>query len=378
MRVSLLPLVVLTVAPAFAGDKPEPKYEGKPLAYWVAQFQKGDTAEQRAPAAEALKAFGPDAAPALPTFIEMLADRSTAYRDQVIPIVAAIGPAAKEACPAVLKILLDEDTFRPDILITTLVAISPGPKEAVATLSTLLAEKRLSNTQHIIIYDQLCKIGFPAQNAIPALRGYALNRIAEHDTDCVRHLWMIGPDAVPLLLELLTAHQGRARHEVFLCLEALGPKATAAVPSVRKLLTHDDPNTRYRAAVLLWTCDNSSDGVPVLAELVTQLPTRVKEERFNATPRHFSAHDAVQALSEIGPKARVALPELRRLVSTGFAAAIVAGVGLSSPEGVRALATSYRVNADGSQTPHTPYHELMELGRAADAAVAKIEQTPNP
>ncbi|MDY3554171.1 HEAT repeat domain-containing protein [Gemmata sp. JC717] len=376
MRVSLLPLFVLTVAPAFAGDKPEPKYEGKPLAYWVAQFQKGDTAEQRAPAAEALKAFGPDAAPALPTFIEMLADRSPAYRSQVLVIVAAIGPAAKAARPAVLNALRSKPAFdfgHDRFALNALLAISPEPKDVVSALAPLLEDQRLGGG----VYEQLCAIGPPAKDALPALRRYVLSKVAQGITEPVRTLASVGPDVVPLLLELLDAHQGRARYEALRCLEALGPKAASAGPALQKLLAHDDPHTRYRAAVLLWACNNSSDGVPVLAELLTQLPTRVEKERYTVS-RHFSAHDAVQTLSEIGPKARAALPELRRLVSTGFAVGIVAGVGLSSPEGARALATNYRVNSDGSLTPRTPYHELMELGRAADAAIAKIEQKPNP
>ena len=69
-------LLVVASTPVFAADKPELRYEGKPLADWVTRFKKADTREQRYAAANAIVAFGADAAPAVPALIEMLADLS--------------------------------------------------------------------------------------------------------------------------------------------------------------------------------------------------------------------------------------------------------------------------------------------------------------
>ena len=65
MRFHFLTLLVLATwcLPLTAGEKLEPKYRGKPLAYWVERIQKAEKIEEQNEAADAIAAFGLDAAP---------------------------------------------------------------------------------------------------------------------------------------------------------------------------------------------------------------------------------------------------------------------------------------------------------------------------
>ena len=131
-------LVLLASTLTLAADKPAPKYEGKPLEYWVERLQQAENDKDRDSAAEALRAFGPDAASALPTLIEMLADHSLSYRTRVVGIVAAIGPKAKDARPVIVKLIRDKKTAWYDGSVDAVVAISDGAKDAASALVPLL------------------------------------------------------------------------------------------------------------------------------------------------------------------------------------------------------------------------------------------------
>ncbi len=81
----------------------EPKYQGKPLDYWVERLQKAETDKDREAATAVIKQFGPDAAPAVPALIEMLDDHAADFRWMAMEILAKIGPAAKDVVPELVK-----------------------------------------------------------------------------------------------------------------------------------------------------------------------------------------------------------------------------------------------------------------------------------
>jgi HEAT repeat protein len=320
MRAALFAaLFAITSAPAVAADKPEPKYEGKPLDYWLTRFQKAENEKDRDAAAAALKAFGPDAAPAVPAFIEMLADHSPEYRQRVIGIIGAIGPKAKDARPVIAKLVKDKKTTAWDGSIEAIVALSPDPKEAVPLLAPLL-----EITEHSYeVYHALCDIGPGAKDAIPAVRKYVLRELAEVQKAEKKSLYgleelsKLGPDVVPLLVEMLDTHGGIGRVAAFGCLQKLGPKATDAAPALVKLLKHDDPATRLRAASVLWKVEKDPAAVATLTELVKLDPGiyYVTNPGYEPSWRASIAGDAARSLGEIGPAAKDALPALKLLMS---------------------------------------------------------------
>ncbi|VTR95047.1 heat repeat-containing protein : Marine sediment metagenome DNA, contig: S01H1_L06444 (Fragment) OS=marine sediment metagenome GN=S01H1_15791 PE=4 SV=1 [Gemmata massiliana] len=388
MRAVLALLFALVAAPTFGEEKankakkPEPKYEGKPLGYWVSQFLKGDTPEQRQTAVEALCSFGPDAAPALPTFTELLLDHSEAYRLQVLSIVKEIGPAAKDARPILLKMLKNKKTS-PTHVVKALVAISPEPKDAALTLAPLLEDPPLHCQD--TVYRALCDIGPDAKDAIPAVQRFVMEQLTKNPGAGIdlALLHQLGPDVVPLLVEVLDATNAE-RNIVLDQLEKLGPKAASAAPALAKLLKDENLNTRYRAATLLWKCAENATGVPVLTELLTQLPPVKSAWPYDDRSKEpkFFASDAANALSEIGPKASTALPALRAQFVVGLGAAVKSGVCLSVPD-LDAFGKVFRVVKYSSLAPnseaaeiHTWYHDLVMLGQAAEGAITKIEQGP--
>ncbi|AMV26600.1 HEAT repeat protein [Gemmata sp. SH-PL17] len=366
MRAVLAVLFALVAVPTFGEEKankakkPEPKYEGKPLGYWVSQFLKGDTPEQRLPAVAALRSFGPDAAPALPTFTEMLLDHSEAYRLQVLSIVKEIGPAAKDVRPILLKMLKNKKTS-PTQVVEALVAICPEPKDAVLALTPLLGDSAL-DCRHAV-YQALCDIGPAAKDAIPAIRRFVIEQLTDNNPwfgfDLVP-LRKLGPDVVPLLADVLDATSS-GRHAVLDRLTEFGPKAAPAAPALSKLLKDENPHTRYRAAILLWKCAKDPSGVPVLAELLTQLPSVYFSSPIASVgPKDptFLTFDAARELGEIGVKARAALPALRERVVTGLGAAVTSGARY------------------GEQVADPELNALVMLGQAAEEAITKIEQGP--
>lgn len=386
MRAALFAaLVALASAPALAADKPEPKYEGKPLDYWLARFQKAENEKDRDAAFEALKAFGPDAAPALPTFIEMLADHSPEYRRQVVEIIGAIGPKAKDARPIIAKRAKetrDRDPFGYGVAIAVILWISSEPKDAVPELIPLLGE----GDWNYYALHAICNIGPDANTAIPAVRQCVLKELADAQKDGriapgLSGLTKLGPDVVPLLVEMLDAHGGIGRETALEYLQELGPKAVKAAPALVKLLKNGAPATRLRAATALWQVEENPSAVAALAELMKLDPEvyHVRNPGYSKERNSSIALDAAQALGEIGPAAQAALPQLRRAVALSWMLWWQTR-GANSPFVVRSGGPGVLPVSIGPSNSEKELYRQWEavearlrLGRAAAEAIRKIE-----
>jgi HEAT repeat protein len=371
---AILAAALLAPAPG----TPVPKYDGKPLDYWVQKLQKAETDADRDAAARALVAFGPDAAPALPTFIEMLADHSDNYRLRVVEIVAAIGPKARDARSAVLKPARDGKTIWVDKYVRAAVAISSGPKDAAEALSPLLDSTHCD----FCAYRALCELGPEAKGALPAVQKYVLARFAARQKDdkasipdCDK-LSNFGPAVVPLLVEMLDGYGWRAQYAALSCIRLLGPDAKDAVPAVVKLLKDDEPETRLRTAVNLCAIEKNLVPVEVLADLVAIDPELTYYRESSSRDWESIAVAAARALGDLGPDAKAALPKLQAASDLGLLLTLLVG---KSP---------YRLVSEGGSATmyplHAPYDEhykrwrrveaYTELGRAAREAIDKIER----
>jgi HEAT repeat protein len=303
MRAFYLTLtLLLTASPLLsAGERPEPRYKGRPLAYWLDRLQKAETDEQQAEAARALKAFGSDAAPAVPKLIEMLDDRSAEYREVICDILRVIGPGAKAAVPQLVRALKMKTTPDPETWIVVLGAIGPDAREAVPVLIEALEKPELSNAAHTA----LCAIGPAAREAIPAIaRG--LRRVSLEDAGgFLGRLWEVhklGPDVVPVLREFLDKDDVGCLSASARGLGYLGAAARGAVPRLTRLLEHQNAYVRRDAAWALWAIARTEAVIPVLAALLKE------DARSVAEP-------AAEALGEIGPAAARALPALEAALS---------------------------------------------------------------
>jgi HEAT repeat protein len=289
------PLVVLLVLlpSTVTGAGSDLRYKGKPLPYWVERLQSAETDKEQLQAGEAIKAFGPDAAPALPKLVALLDDLSPDFRNLVKDVLCGLGPAAKPALPDLLARLKEKRCRDPQALIAVIGAMGPAAKEAIPVLEKALADRTLADDA----IEALCSIGPLAKSSLPAIRR-ALPEARERGP-LVASLHKLGPDAIPLLVELLDDDDPECKGASALALGKLGPPAKAAIPRLLKAIKHASPAVRGDAAMALWRIDRNPAAVSVLAELAT-----AKERPL--------ADAAVRALAEIGPDARAALPALQK------------------------------------------------------------------
>ena len=336
MRVSLLAvLLVIAATPVLAVDEPEPLYEGKPLEYWVKRIRLAETWEQRQDAAVAIKAFGADAAPAVPHLVVMLEDRSSAYRGFIANVLCALGSHAKGAVPELTKRLKEKKARDPQSVISVLGAIGPDAKEAIPVLVTALDDPELSP----VAVSALCKIG-PATNAlVPDLCRAVRTIVAQEekgpnatgnlagrlelayrreghakepvlgDGDHLGSLLLLGANAVPVLVTLIDAPGDCGKEYAVMLFCELGSKGEKGLPALKKLLKHETPEMRYAACVAVWKVAESSDVVPVLSELLTLKQVPVRRGAVDLS------REAASMLGDIGPPAKEALPALKAAIS---------------------------------------------------------------
>jgi hypothetical protein len=151
-------LVVLTLPATVFGQKPEPRYEGKSLTYWLERFQKAENDRDREAAERAVVAFGADAAPALPSLMAMLADHSHTYRGQAANMICAMGSAAKGSVPELIK-MLEKPLHDPSRVIRILCAIGPDAKDAIPAIECVISDylaamKRSEDLDYYLILDR--------------------------------------------------------------------------------------------------------------------------------------------------------------------------------------------------------------------------------
>jgi len=205
-------VVGLACAPLRADEKkPEPKYEGKPLAYRVERLQKSEKDQEQKGAARAIAAFGPDAKPAVSALVEMLDDRSKWFRELVGETLCDLGPAAQEAVPALVRTLKDNTARSPDVVLKILGQVAgPEAKEAVRGLTKALRnedpEDRLNAALGLWKIEKNGRLVVPVLTALLREYDFVASRAAEA-------LGEIGPDARAAIPALrLAALAGRGMY----------------------------------------------------------------------------------------------------------------------------------------------------------------------
>ena len=299
-RLSVLSMAVVWAwsCPLSAQEMPEPRYEGKPVGYWMEKFQKAETDEERDENAQALIAFGPDCEPVVAELVRMLDDRSYTYRERVKGILVACGPGAKSQVPTLVRWLKDGTAHDEGMVIEVLGAVGPDAKEAIPELLKAFQTGPYAPTP----CQALLKVGASAEVVLPAVREMIQSRkksfliyypgereilaaVAEH----------YGEPAISMLRELLDGEHPVACCATASALEGLGETAEPAIPDLRGLLTHTDPDVRFATARALWRLKGDTVVVPVLAKLL--------EENELVEP-------CCKLLGEIGSGAKAALPAL--------------------------------------------------------------------
>lgn len=262
-----------------------------------------------------LHEIGPEARPAVPALIPLLADDLPDVRREAILVLAAIGPAAEPAIPqlaAALNNQLDrvpatyalgrigkvpddvqatiqrnltaEDRMLGAVSLWTLAKLHPDDenqvRQAVETLAGQLINKdrriRSAAAQLLVDLNPPARISQPIfkkvmddadaetlDTVLDALAGQGervLPRLIEAMNNKGARLRVaailarIGPKAkpaVPALIEAIQDERATTRNEVLFALAAIGPDAQEALPAVTRALKDEDPNVRYSACYAL-------------------------------------------------------------------------------------------------------------------------------
>jgi uncharacterized protein (TIGR02996 family) len=154
------------------------------------------------PAALALRAGGPGAAPALPALIQMLPAEASGYTnndelaDGAAGVIAAIGPKAIDAVPRLVNLLVCRSSA-----VAALVAIGPAAVPVILDESERLARSQLpavATALEELASDQVPLLRHALANADDATRYLAALALAQHDPEA----------AMPVLVEALAAQPG--------------------------------------------------------------------------------------------------------------------------------------------------------------------------
>lgn len=236
-----------------ADKKTEALFRGKTLKAWFRCLQEAKTEEERQNAAEAIAEFGPEAAPLIPELVKMLDDRDMEYRFLAAGILNRIGPAAKETMPKLLACY----------------------------------EKEKDDSVRWEIIDALTEIGLPTEQVVPML----IKAMKGHGTACC----------------------------AMTNLGCIGPPAKDAVPALREALKWKSYYHRLAAAEALWKIARDPEAIDVLIHCLRYDGEPVV---MCDSPRCYTdmtasrvIAEAVQALGGIGPPAKEALPQLKKLLA---------------------------------------------------------------
>ncbi len=255
---------VLAILGLLLWPSPEPRYQNKPLSYWVNQLGR------RQPGAydklhNAVTATGPNAIPyllrrirredaaweklyrwiwpKLPNFAQTKLPQPQSIDDitaaQIGSIVSLLGAPA---LPFVRSALNDHSSGVRLAAVAAFSSIDPKPAEAVAIFARLLNDSN----------------GFIRVSAAIGLTSMGTNAVAATE-DLIRALKDsdIGPPpAIPAAMIPVTptafASTVAVRANAAAALGKIGPEARAGIPALRKLMSDANSYVREQAAVALW------------------------------------------------------------------------------------------------------------------------------
>jgi HEAT repeat protein len=262
--------------------------------------------------------------------VQSLGDKDDAARANAANVLGLMGSGAKAAVPALAKALQDKDlTVRAEVALA-LGEIGPAAKSAVPELLETLKSEDLVFVEPLVL-GTLGKIG---ADAVPALvdalsaKQYRLRRGAAYA------LGLIGPKAAEAsagLSLLLADSEPELRSQAAIALGKIGPLAKQILPKLQQSLNDKEPAVRVQAAVALWKVGQDDRGLAELVRAMAAEEPKIREhacaglaelagtKKVPVGPLQAALSDpattvrqrAAQTLGKLGPTARPALPALR-------------------------------------------------------------------
>ena len=287
----------------------------RPAVPAMAELLRDKDLRQRYHVAQALVDMGPDAREALPVLIERLKDLEPMAPNPTLLALGNLGPDAAPALPALRKLLESGDSVFVGDVLNAIGQIGPGAKEAVPQVAKRLEAE--SQFDRAAAARALGLIGPEARAAVTALKkrlGDERKNVRVWAAFALARITGESKPQVALLIELWNEERGPfgsdlARYDVAQALELLGAEAAPARDLLLKAVLDEKTaaGTRAHAARALGHLPGDADViVPKLVKLLGR-----KAEGYR---RKDNCRDACEALGLLGPKAKAAVPALRRLL----------------------------------------------------------------
>jgi HEAT repeat protein len=323
----------------------------------LVQLTSDENPTVRAVAVRLLGQPGRSATEVVPTLVKSLQDKDPQVLREAVMAVGQLGSSARAAIPALTEILKGEKGADHVIAAEALAYVKPGSQEAVSALAEMVADRDLGLRQMAIM--ALGRIGPEARGSLPALTKAHVSANVNVRLEAAVALAHVGGDSEAVLPELLEVileknhparvralealsrlgsraepavstlvrvlwEEGPARVKAAEVLGRIGPPATMAVPALTNLLKGSEPDARVQAALALWKIDRrAEEAVPVLVTaLNSSIPSRqaaalLPPGRFGArsnVPPAPPCQQAAEALAQMGPVARAAVPALSEIL----------------------------------------------------------------
>jgi HEAT repeat protein len=207
--------------------------------------------------AYALATYGPKARTAIPVLRVALRDKSPTVRIAAAEAIAKIGGDVKEVIPILIRAVKEQD-IQEGIghfpatngeAAEALGVIGPAAKEALPVLTQALIEKDYVLPGRIQVALAVVKIDSKVQikAALAALRELT-TAYGEGAEDAAEALVQVGPEAVPILVQMLKDERRGRTRAAATALAKLGSDASGAVRALRDVC--HDPRPTVRRAVI--------------------------------------------------------------------------------------------------------------------------------
>jgi len=257
--------------------------------------------EVRKFAAQALGNLGPQARGVVPDLIEASKSGDAQVSGAAIVALGQIGADAKSAVPTIMDALNKKDTR--DLAIVALGKIGPDAKAAVPELAKNLKTKEIQG----LVIEALGKIGKQAKSAVPELADLLKDSDKEVKPAIITALGRMGKDAkpaVPALGSCLSPDDRETSIQALGLLADLGPDAKDAVGDIVALFVDENlrPDNKLRSEAVRTLAKIGKPAVPLLTKAL-------------GNPNRYMKAGVIEALGDIGPDAKGALPTIQRLAS---------------------------------------------------------------
>jgi HEAT repeat protein len=242
----------------------------------------------REEAAVALGLIGTPAEEVVPALVGALRDANPVVRQRAADALGEVGSPARQAVPALAALLDDEHTDVAGAACTALARIGDAGA-ATALLRTMQGNR---GPVADAAGRALAHLGPAAKEVVPAV----LKFLSGSEKEVIRArfvLQVLGPVALPGLIQALGDAEPSNRRAAAEMLGVIGPVARPAVPALAAALQDKTPRVALDAAWALARIDptRAQVAVPLLAD-------------------SLDTSRAIEALADMGPEARAAVPKL--------------------------------------------------------------------